>query len=108
MMAWCKFFQLALSYDQIDVTTLACAELGARRVQMISDRWKNKLPGFSGGAQGEEDDSHLLLGTSETRGNICVAPSLQKWLGEELSKEAQASKERRKAREERALSSKKT
>ena len=51
---------------------------------------------------GAEDDSYLLLGTSETRANVGVAPQLQAWLGDELSKEASASKERRKAREERA------
>ena len=50
-----------------------------------------------------EDDSYLLLGTSETRGNVGVSPELQRWLGDELSKEVLASKERRKAREERAL-----
>ena len=56
--------------------------------------------------EGLEDDSHLMLGTYETRGNIGIAPSLQKWLGEELGKEALAQKERRKAREERALATK--
>ena len=50
-----------------------------------------------------EDDTHLLLGTSDTRGNVGVCPELQSWLGEQLSKEALATKERRKAREERAL-----
>ena len=75
---------------------------------MIHERWKNKLPNFASGSAGGkatlmDDDSHLLLGTSETRGNVGVSPELQKWLGEELSKEASASKERRKAREERAL-----
>jgi hypothetical protein len=45
----------------------------------------------------------LLLGTSETRGNIGVCPELAVWLGSELSKQALADKERRKAREERAL-----
>ena len=58
-----------------------------------------------GGAGGNDifEDSHLLLGTSETRGAVCMAPALQEWLGEQLSKEALANKKRRKAREERAL-----
>ena len=52
------------------------------------------------------DETHLFLGTAETRGNVCVAPLLQNWIGEELAKEAAAAKERRKAREERALAGK--
>ena len=59
--------------------------------------------GKGGGGDTTFEDSHLLLGTSQTRGNVCVSPQLQKWLGEELGKEAMATKERRKAREERAL-----
>ena len=47
------------------------------------------------------------MGTCETRGNLGVCPELQKWLGEELGREALANKERRKAREERALANKK-
>ena len=56
-----------------------------------------------GGQASDFDESHLLLGTSETRGNLMVAPALQKWLGEQLAQEALAAKEKRKAREERAL-----
>ena len=44
--------------------------------------------------------------TAETRGNLGVCPDLTKWMGDELSKEALATKERRKAREERALAAK--
>ena len=50
-----------------------------------------------------DDDTHLLLGTHETRNNVGIAPALSKWLGEELAKESLAAKERRKAREERQL-----
>ena len=58
-----------------------------------------------GGASGHNDfdDAHLLLGTSETRGNVAVCPALQKYLGEQLAVEAASAKERRKAKEERAL-----
>ena len=57
----------------------------------------------NGGKDGEADETHLLLGTYETRGNVGVSPALQRWLGEELGKEAAITKERRRAREERAL-----
>eukprot|EP00973_Karenia_brevis_P011987 1627658-Karenia_brevis.AAC.1 len=67
---------------------------------MIHDRWKHKLPqlgaagGSSSGSGAIDDDSFLLLGTYETRGNVGVSPELQQWLGESLSKEALAAKER--------------
>ena len=106
----CRMFEIALVYDQLDLGALASFELGARRMQAIHDKWKHKLPAQSGlgatGASGLDDDMHLLLGTSETRGNLGVAPDLQRWLADENSKEAMAAKERRKAREERALASK--
>eukprot|EP00972_Heterocapsa_arctica_P046889 6921598-Heterocapsa_arctica.AAC.1 len=53
-----------------------------------------------------DDSQLLLLGTTDTRGRVGVSPALQSWLGEELAKEAMANKERRKAREERALAAK--
>ena len=49
---------------------------------------------------------HLLLGTPESRGNLGVAPEIQRWPAGESSKEALAAKERHKAREERALAAK--
>ena len=105
-LGWCKFLETAATYDQLNLCGLACVELGVRRLQMISEKWRHKMPSLSGSNNSEMDDAFLLLGTSETRGNILVAPELQSWLGEQLSKEALASKERRKAREERALAAK--
>ena len=107
-MAWCKFFDLLISYDMIDACKLASAEIGARKIQMIHERWKHKSPSLSTGndAKGHDDDSHLMFGTYETRGNVGISPLLTKWLGDELGKEASASKERRKAREERAFATK--
>jgi hypothetical protein len=78
---------------------------------MIHEKWKHKMPSLSGGSGsggGMEEDTYLLLGTHETRGNVGVCPALIAWMGEELSREALASKERRKAREERALAAKKS
>ncbi len=36
-------------------------------------------------------------------GGLAVSPALQRWLGQQLAEEAMAAKERRKAREDRAL-----
>ena len=104
-MLLCKALELFAMYDQFDVTKSAGCELIARKCQIIHERWKHKMPNLSPGNQaaGIEDDSYLLLGTSETRGNLGVCPELAVWLGTELSKQALADKERRKAREERAL-----
>ena len=101
-MSLCKFFETSLTYDQIDASKSVACELLARKIQMVHDRWRHKMPNISAGSGGADDDSHLLLGTYETRGNIGIAPSLTDWLGSELGKEAVAPKERRKAREERA------
>ena len=57
----------------------------------------------NGSKDGEVDETHLLLGVYETRGNIGVAPALSRWLADELGREAAVAKERRRAREERAL-----
>ena len=109
-MLLCKFFEILFCHDQIDGTMISAAELLARRLQTLHEKWKHKLPnlGAGTGAVGSmEDDSYLLLGISETRCNLGVCPRLQQWLGEELAREAVAAKERRKAREERALAGKK-
>ncbi len=66
-------------------------------MQMICDKWKAKMPGATqpkaGNPASDFEDAHILMGTHETRGNICVCPALQIWLGEELGREASAAKE---------------
>ena len=69
---------------------------------MIQYRWRERVLGaVSTGSI--EDESHFFMGTDPTRGNLCICPSLNACLGEELRKESQMNKEQRKAREERAL-----
>ena len=104
-MTLCKFFEILMTYDQIDPCKSVACELVGRRIQMVHDRWKHKMPNLSGGGGGEED-THLLLGTYETRGNVGISPALTEWLGAELGKEAKVQGERRKAREERAATQK--
>ena len=89
----CKALELAIEYDQLNIGELAAVELLCRRLQMIQYRWKERV----------DDESHFFLGVDRTRGNLCICPALNAWLGDELHKEAQANKEQRKAREERAL-----
>jgi hypothetical protein len=99
----CKFLDLLMTYDQIDPGRSVAAELICRRLQMCHDRWRHKMPNFNAGSAGGDEDAHLLLGTYETRSNVGISPELTAWLGNELGKEANVAKERRKAREERAL-----
>ena len=77
-------------------------ELPARMVQLCQARWRERLLGAVEGGS-IEDERHLFMGTDEVRGNICICPALNEWIGDQLHKEALASKEARKAREERAL-----
>ena len=99
----CKILEVMLTVDQLDASKLVFAELVSRKLQMIHEKWKAKLPSLAPSQSADADDGHLILGISETRGNLGVCPALTSWLGEQLAKEASVSKERRKAREERAL-----
>ena len=44
-----------------------------------------------------------FLGIAETKGNLCICPALMQFIAEQMNNEAAVSKERRKARAERAL-----
>eukprot|EP00973_Karenia_brevis_P056924 7918184-Karenia_brevis.AAC.1 len=85
------------------MANIASAELLVRQLQLIEQKHAERLPGSS-----EDGDSgmHLFLGTSNTRGGICVAPSLSEYIAEEAKKESAVLKEQRKAREERSLARK--
>ena len=40
---YCKVLQAMLTYDQLDVSNLASAEVIARQIQLIEERYENKL-----------------------------------------------------------------
>ena len=102
-LAAAKVMQLAVQYDQLNVGHLASLELVARQFQLCEEKHKHKFTTTGGEAGDAFDDQHLFFGTSQTRYEICVCPELSEWIAEELHKEAATNKERRKAREERAL-----
>jgi hypothetical protein len=97
----CFILESMCTYDQLNAPNLASGEHAARQVQLVEERWKDRLIG-SAENQDAMVDMHLYSGQA-TRGTICVAPQLQEWISEELRKEFSVAKERRKAREERAL-----
>ena len=100
--AWCKVLQSLMVYDQLDVTNLAGAELIVRAIQRIEEKHKWKLSSAEDAGEGS-----LFMGASGgSRAGSVVSPKLTEWIGTEMQKEALVAKERRKAREERALSRK--
>ena len=98
----CRILQTMVVYDQLDVENIASAELVVRGIQRIEEQHKLKLTSVD-----DAGESALFLGTSGgSRGGTVVSPKLAEWIGSEMQKEAAIAKERRKAREERALSRK--
>ena len=100
--AWSKVLQTLLTYDQLDVSNLAGAELVVRSIQRIEEKHKYKLQ-----ASDETGEGALFMGAmGGARAGSVVSPKLTEWVGSELQKEAAVAKERRKAREERNLARK--
>lgn len=100
--AWSKVLQTLMTYDQVDVTNLAGAEMIVRALQRIEEKHKFKLT-----AMDESGEGALFMGSSSgSRVGSIISPKLTEWIGSEMQKEALVSKERRKAREERALARK--
>ena len=84
---------------------ISCLGLVARRVQLIEEKYKFRLPQFEtkGGSLDAESDSALFLGlgahSNHGRLAVCVMPALAEYIGEELAKEAAITKGRVKAHE---------
>ena len=105
--ALCKMLEFVINYGQFDPVRSAGIERMCRRLQIIHERWKHKLPSASSLAGiDDQDESYLMIGSQETRGSCAVWLALTKWLGDEACEEAAAREERRKAREERIAAAK--
>ena len=114
----CRLVETLLTFDQTQGEHLATLELSVRQIQLLEERahgsarnttaakagangdGKNKTTPLVGAY--DQVEAGLCLGVSETRGNLCICPSLQEWIAEQLRAESAVAKERRKAREERA------
>lgn len=97
-----KIFQTALCYDQVDASNLASMELICRQLQLCEEKLKDRILGTVGSGHQEHDESWYFTGLQNTRG-VMVCPALSKWVSEQVASENSVLKERRKAREERAL-----
>ena len=95
----CDMLQMAVSYDQLDVSSLGCFELLVRRLRMLEEAYgaNPKAPRF-------DAQNHFM---GQGKKNVAVAPALVAHVAGELRDEAAVAKERRKAREEASLRDKK-
>ena len=87
------------------MSNLACMELVSRRLHLIDEKYRFRMPqleGDAGVADPENDHSLCMgLGTAVTSGrlSIMLMPELSTFIGEELAKEAAVSKGKLKAHE---------
>ena len=92
--------EYAVIYDRLNVRNLVCMELALRRMQL-----HESAVALSPQAPSYEGARHFL-GVPERRGGAIIAPVLTQYVASQLSSEAAIEKEKRKAREARAASSK--
>ena len=97
--SWCRLIEIAECFDQVNGGALAHMEFAARQVQFVEERWKERVVGKD---EIGVSEASLFSGVSN-RHNLCICPALTSWIAEEMRKESSVLKERRKAREERAL-----
>ena len=94
----CAVLELMVTYDQFHVGKSAAAEKVARDLQLQEERYSNRLSVAQSGSE-----EAAMFGGLGTRGNLCICPELKAHVAEELKSITAVNKERRKAREERAL-----
>ena len=94
----CRVLETACCYDQLDTANLASFELVCRQIQTTEERLKEK---FTTGQDASVD--LFLMSGSSSRASLCICPALSAWVATEAAKDTAVLKERRKAREERAL-----
>ena len=94
----CTTLEFLLTYDQYHLGNSAAAEKLSRDLQLQEERNADRV---SVAATGSEEAA--IFGGTGTRGNLCICPDLKAHVAEELKAITAVSKERRKAREERAL-----
>ena len=93
-----EFFEIAGTYDQLDVSNLACVERLARWYQDIEDQHQREE------TIGASDA--YVSGVARAAGGVAYSPALRSHVTERLAKDAALMKERRKMKEERDLAKK--
>ena len=97
--ALCRILETSGSYDQLDLCANASSEILCRQIQICEDQLSHKFEEVGGNVTAEY---HLMSGAQQ-RSQLCICPALKSWLAGEIAKDSAILKERRKAREERAL-----
>lgn len=95
----CKLLQTALTVDQLDGSNSATIELICRELQLIEEKYGDRLRSKDAFAE----EGEYFMRTSVGQANVCMCPALRTWISEEVRSDAAILKERRKAREEREL-----
>ena len=90
-----RAIDLAVRNDHLNVKNLWCLEFLIRRLQLIEEAHAENPsnPSWEG--------AEHFLGIEEKKGGVATAPSLKRFVADELGREAAILKEKRKAREAR-------
>jgi hypothetical protein len=94
----CRILETACCYDQLDVSNCASFGLICRQLQTVEERFKEKFT-----VSNDASIDLYLMSGSTSRASLCICPALSSWVAAEAAKDTAVLKERRKAREERAL-----
>ncbi|CAK0838339.1 unnamed protein product, partial [Prorocentrum cordatum] len=95
----CTALENAIWFDQIYVTEMASFELLGRALQVLEERYCDRLAGFSDPSR---VDTHRHRGIELACDSCGACPTLQDWVSQELAEEHATLKDRRATREERA------
>jgi len=98
-----KIYSVAMEYDQLDCTNLACIELLLRELQVIEERNEDRMISNAGGSEHGHAQEYQILMSTSGECQYCMMPALKEFLATEVGKQMAIDKERRKAREERDL-----
>ncbi|CAK0867603.1 unnamed protein product [Prorocentrum cordatum] len=114
----CRVLDLAVVYDQLQIAEMTSFEIIARQLQLLEERvHETRSPPPSGAAPkakaaarggasagtSSSPETSYFLGAGVSKANLCISPKLLEYIADQMRAEAAISKERRKAREERAL-----
>ena len=93
----CMIMEAMVCTDQLNAPALQCAEICARRLQLIKEahRINPGAPDYTAG--------DIFMGSGLHRNGAAIDPGLSKFVADELRAEAAIAKEARKAREEKGL-----
>jgi len=106
---FCGVLETMVRYDQTHAPNLAVAELICRQLQYIEEQQYEDSAAAGTKKVGKTDkvatdtETSIFMGTRAMHSGIYVWPEFTEWLAEQPRADATVAKERRQAREERAL-----